>query len=187
MTHARLRAALVALALPVFAGCGGADLAAPATPAKVPSAEEVSTVDGASAAVDHAERAIDELLGPPGASTAVAVQAAESQVHAEKSAAPPPPPPPPPPAAPAAAPPSSAPAARGATAADKDDREARKPPAVAVDACSTACSALASMERATEHLCDLAGAGDARCTTARTRVKNASLRVRAACPICSGP
>ncbi len=37
-------------------------------------------------------------------------------------------------------------------------------------------SALASMERATERLCTLAGAADARCTSARTRVKSASGR-----------
>jgi len=53
-------------------------------------------------------------------------------------------------------------------------------------ACTTACAALSSMERAAEHLCTLAGAADARCTDARERVKNATARVRATCPACGG-
>jgi hypothetical protein len=53
------------------------------------------------------------------------------------------------------------------------------------DACSTACSALASMERATLHLCGLAGESDRRCGEARSRVQSATTRVRASCPVCA--
>jgi hypothetical protein len=53
------------------------------------------------------------------------------------------------------------------------------------DACSTACSALASMERATLHLCGLAGESDRRCGEARSRVEAATTRVRASCPVCA--
>lgn len=55
------------------------------------------------------------------------------------------------------------------------------------DPCSTACRALASMERATEHLCALAGDGDPRCENARSRVRGADERVRATCPACTAP
>lgn len=50
------------------------------------------------------------------------------------------------------------------------------------DPCSVACRALASMERAANHLCGLSGEGDPTCTSARTRVKNATDRVSARCP-----
>jgi hypothetical protein len=42
------------------------------------------------------------------------------------------------------------------------------------------------MARAAEHLCALAGGDDGRCTNARTRVKDATARVTAACPACRG-
>src|SRR5262249_54223316 len=54
------------------------------------------------------------------------------------------------------------------------------------DPCATACTALASMTRATTHLCGLTGEGDSRCEDARTRVRNATDRVRASCPACAG-
>lgn len=53
------------------------------------------------------------------------------------------------------------------------------------DACSTACSALSSMERATSHLCRLAGESDRRCEEAKARVQIATSRVRASCPACA--
>lgn len=55
------------------------------------------------------------------------------------------------------------------------------------DPCATACSALSSMERATKHLCELTGDGDARCDSARSRVSGATERVSASCPACPGP
>jgi hypothetical protein len=42
------------------------------------------------------------------------------------------------------------------------------------------------MERATTHLCSLAGDADTRCEGARGRVKSASARVHAECPACAG-
>jgi hypothetical protein len=41
------------------------------------------------------------------------------------------------------------------------------------------------MVRSADHLCGLAGEGDARCEGARTRVKNATDRVHAQCPSCA--
>ena len=55
------------------------------------------------------------------------------------------------------------------------------------DPCATVCAALSSMERATKHLCDLTGDGDARCDSARARVSGATERVTASCPACAGP
>lgn len=87
--------------------------------------------------------------------------------------------PPAPAPAPAAAPPSeneTRPSAVGAS-----------PLAVETsDPCFTACRALASMERAASHLCGLTGEEDPRCDGARVRVRNATERVRAGCPSCSG-
>ncbi|MFS8071039.1 MAG: hypothetical protein ACMG6S_32120 [Byssovorax sp.] len=59
--------------------------------------------------------------------------------------------------------------------------------AASADPCATACSALSSMERATKHLCDLTGDGDARCDSARSRVSGATARVTASCPACAEP
>jgi hypothetical protein len=53
------------------------------------------------------------------------------------------------------------------------------------DACGTACRALASMRRASEHLCGLTGDTDARCSDARSRLERAEGRVRASCPVCA--
>ncbi|MCC6552773.1 MAG: hypothetical protein IT372_07095 [Polyangiaceae bacterium] len=53
------------------------------------------------------------------------------------------------------------------------------------DPCATACRALASMSRAADHLCGLAGEGDARCGDARARVKSATDRVHHQCPACA--
>jgi hypothetical protein len=54
--------------------------------------------------------------------------------------------------------------------------------------CATACHALASMERATVHLCALAATDDdhARCQEAKTKVLVARDRVRATCGSCPG-
>ncbi|AKT40307.1 hypothetical protein [Chondromyces crocatus] len=53
------------------------------------------------------------------------------------------------------------------------------------NACTSACHALASMSRAANNLCGLAGEVDGRCLGARTRVKNATDRVQSQCPACS--
>lgn len=78
---------------------------------------------------------------------------------------------------------------KGANAPDqpsmKEDRSDGAAPA-AGDRCEIACRALGSMERATSHLCDLAGDGDDRCSSAKERVASAKERVVAACPACGG-
>jgi hypothetical protein len=174
-----------------LAGCGGSDARAP----EARSARDLATPDGALAALDEAERALDGVFpraAPGGVSAASAVPQAQ--------------PPPPPPVAPqkpgdapaipqqmpqlqmsqgmpGQAPPTAAPPST-AGRADKREEAPRQP--VASDPCSTACSALASMERAASHLCNLTGDGDARCQSARTRTQSAAARVRASCPSCSG-
>lgn len=50
--------------------------------------------------------------------------------------------------------------------------------------CTTACRALASMDRAANKVCDLAGSDDSRCNGARTRVSSARDLVRRSCPTC---
>ena len=49
------------------------------------------------------------------------------------------------------------------------------------DPCFSACRALASMTRATAHLCDLAGDADPRCDNARSRLRGARERVEGSC------
>src|SRR5262245_46321805 len=50
--------------------------------------------------------------------------------------------------------------------------------------CTTACRALASMDRAANKVCDLAGSEDSRCDGARTRLSAARDLVRRSCPTC---
>ena len=54
--------------------------------------------------------------------------------------------------------------------------------------CGTACRALASMERATAHLCQLASSDEdrSRCVEAKTKVLSARERVRSTCGECPG-
>jgi hypothetical protein len=67
---------------------------------------------------------------------------------------------------------------------DRADRELQ----TAAGDCATACRALASMERATSHLCRIAGAADDRdrCDEAKTKVLLARDRVRTTCGSCPG-
>jgi hypothetical protein len=57
---------------------------------------------------------------------------------------------------------------------------------LAMSSCASACRALASMERATTHLCSLADQTDdqRRCDDARQRLAASRARVRAACGAC---
>jgi hypothetical protein len=50
--------------------------------------------------------------------------------------------------------------------------------------CTRACKALASMERAANGLCELTGDGDARCDSARERLRAAQELVRRTCSSC---
>jgi hypothetical protein len=71
------------------------------------------------------------------------------------------------------------------TARAELDRAQRDLEAAASD-CEAACRALASMERATSHLCSLADedADRRRCDDARGRLAEARKRVRGACGTC---
>jgi hypothetical protein len=182
-----LAAALLALVgAMVEAGCGGG--AAP--PAESPSTGDEASPEGALAALDRAERSLDAILGPRQGVT-IAQQASASPMA--PAAPEPPPPPPPPTSAPAGGAPPAA--ASGAVAAEKPAEAKNKkdakpsaptsPAQPAGDSCATACTALASMTRAADHVCALAGAADARCSNARDRVKNAAARVHSSCPVCS--
>jgi hypothetical protein len=164
-----------------LAACGGA--AEEAKTADL-SAEDLATPERAYAAVGRAEGELALALGPaPGG--------AKDQGFAQPASPPPPPPPPPtepsPPPPPVvvaqAAPPADA---AGRSKTEEQDAKQKSTPAASASPCVTACAALTSMERAADHLCTLAGAGDARCTDARARVESASKRVRAACPACAG-
>jgi type IV secretory pathway VirB10-like protein len=94
----------------------------------------------------------------------------------------PPPPPPPPPS------PADQPTERGAAriAAGAELDRAQRDLELAASDCESACRALASMERATSHLCSLAEEPDdqRRCDDARLRLSAARGRVRAACGGC---
>jgi hypothetical protein len=140
-------------------------------------------VDDAIGALDRAEVALDRALGG-GRQFAEAPRSAREREEAkDKSAAKPSLPAQPAPANPA---PTTA-AGHGppaAPAAPADDRAEAGGELASTPPCVAACRALASMERAVEHLCGLAGPGDARCESARSRAKSAAERVRAGCPTC---
>jgi hypothetical protein len=165
--------ALVALSA---ASCGGAaqEVATPRS-----AASSAVPDDGALAALDQAEAELSRVLGPM-------TGASSTPVLPPPAPEPPPPPPPPPPLR--SAPPPKAPAEPAVAPADRreqphaDGLELPQPP----DRCATACTAFASMQRAAEHVCSIAGAEDARCKGAEERVKGASARVHAACPACGG-
>ncbi|WP_437339091.1 hypothetical protein [Sorangium sp. So ce394] len=172
-----------------LAGCGGASVAhAPAAPEPAGTAasaaprEEgsIETADDALAALERAEGELDQALGVP---------AAHEEDRAAAQAAPPPPAaaPSPPRAAPAEAPGSAAPSTRATTTAGGHPSKKAEAAPVSAAPCETACRALASMSRAAQHLCGLAGDADARCDAARTRVKSATDRVEARCPRCAEP
>lgn len=154
----RLPAAVVAIVL--LAGCGGA---LPEAGGKAAPGSDFSPggVPEAQADLDHAEAQLNSAIGAPAYGAAPAQPSATSAPVEQRADSPPPPP---------AAPPESAPHPT-AEAAPRDP-------------CATACSALASMERAADHLCVITGEGDDRCSSARGRVTRANDRVRAQCPAC---
>jgi hypothetical protein len=97
------------------------------------------------------------------------------------------------------APPPPPPGAPPAPEEGKHERDARRAAAraeldraqgeleAATGDCAAACRALASMERATLHLCSIADDTDdqRRCDDARQRLTTARNHVRAACGACS--
>ncbi len=167
-------------------GCGGASVAqAPAMPepaaAAVMSPREegsIETAEDALAELERAEGELDKVLGAP---------TGHEEDRAMTQAAPPGAPPPPRAASPSRpeasdSTPVQAPRATAAGA----ERPAKKAEAERMTAtpCETACRALASMNRAAQHLCGLAGDADPRCDAARTRVNGATDRVASRCPRC---
>jgi hypothetical protein len=169
MPRIRLVLALFVIATVAF-GCSAAGTApAPTTAASEksspePAAGAPSDADGAIAEIDRAEGELQRALGLP-AFAEPAKPGAQAPGEAMAQAQPPP-------AAPAAT--------RAAdSASPKAEQESSQ------DACTTACRALAGMSRATGHLCDLSGEGDARCENARQRVRSATERVRSHCPACA--
>ncbi len=140
----------------VLAGCGAASPAKADAPP--PADSSVDSAQSAQSDLDKGEWRITELFGPPG-----------GRAHGEEPAA-----------AATAAPTSPPQPAVGQTttkAAELSGGDANKP----ADACTIACSALASMERAARHLCEMSGPDEDRCTSARERVRNANDRVAAHC------
>jgi hypothetical protein len=146
-----------------------------------PAGPAPTTIEEALGQLEAAEGDIERLLAmgpagqpayaqppgyPPGQATVPAPERREE------------PAPPPPPTQPSPA--------RAETYGGTSPRDAERSPAQlsASDPCLNACRALASMERAAQHLCALAGGEDARCTSAMTRLRGASERVHAGCPRC---
>lgn len=157
--HPRLRSVffvVAALASALAAGCGGSP-----PPAKDSGGADLTDTGSAMAELNRAESEISALFGPtPEAAPSASAMPGQ---------------PSPPPVEPQAQPTAITKGAEtgAGQSAQMSDQS---------DPCSVACRALASMERAANHLCGLSGEGDPTCTSARTRVKNATDRVSARCP-----
>jgi hypothetical protein len=148
----------------VLAGCGGGQRE-PETPMAAPAPMEPA---GAAAPADAAMNPVDALLQLDQAEAEL--QAALGGAAFAQ-----------PPAQPGMVPPATTPARPVAKEAAPGAEAAQ----ASASPCATACRALASMGRATEHLCGLAGESDQRCAGARARVKSATDRVQAQCPGCA--
>ncbi len=149
--------ALFAGGVLVLPGCGAA--AASKADVPPPSATSVpNDVESAQSELDRGEWRITELFGPPGGGPSP-VRPADEPASASPTA-------------------SAAPApAQAPKVAELSGGDGQKPE----DACTVACSALASMGRAARHMCEMAGPDEPRCTSARERVQNATDRVAAHC------
>ncbi|MBK8257650.1 MAG: hypothetical protein IPK82_33890 [Polyangiaceae bacterium] len=162
----------------IAGGCGGGMQSKSAEPPQ--DAQPAFTdANSALAEMDRAEAQLAGIFGGIGAGSADSADRIPNGMVAPAASA-----------APTAAPttppqPQTEPTGTGATAAQPVPREPAKEATQlsggAADPCFSACRALASMERAANHLCGLAGESDSMCTNARDRVKNASARVSASC------
>jgi hypothetical protein len=173
MITSPLRAAApFALLSLLLTACGGSALTGAARPPEALPETTEGTLD----VLDRAENDLRLALGGMAAPAPSAAPRAEPLGGIKSPAQPPPPP--------------SAPVTLQGEASPRDEQRssvASGPTALSTsDPCANACRALASMERATSHLCSLAGDADARCEGARARVKNAGARVHAECPACAG-
>jgi hypothetical protein len=129
----------------------------------MPSSKLPGTVDDATAELESAEARLGAVLGEgPGARQgAAAVQPADAG------------------AAPTPAEARPAPTAKPETHADA------APEGDSDSQCKNACDALASLLRAVDHVCDLAGREDERCLSAKGRGDRARARVSASCSECA--
>ncbi|MCC6553242.1 MAG: hypothetical protein IT372_09515 [Polyangiaceae bacterium] len=172
-----LSALALALALAALPACAAGAAKSGGAAAALGADEPLpGDVEGTIALLDRAEADLAGAIGGAPARRARDGQPA-ADAPAGGEAAPEPAPPPPPPAT------QAAPAAEKPAGAAPAKEEQEMP--VSASPCATACRALASMRRAAEHLCGLAGQEDARCGSARERVQRAGERVHAACPACS--
>jgi hypothetical protein len=126
-----------------------------------------------------------EYNGPPGYPGAPPASDAASSAGAAAPAQPGALPPPAPPQAAAAPSDQDTLASRKAAARGDFDHAQRDLQAAAND-CAAACKALASMDRAASHMCELADNPDdqRRCEDAKVRLGTARERVRSACGTC---
>jgi hypothetical protein len=175
-------AAVAALAFAQIAGgCGGA--------ASYGGADSPAAGKEAPGAIDELtqyEREIALALGEPMPQGAYAQPPGLSQQQSGQYPSPTATMPPPPPNSPpndTMTKPSEGEAKRAEASAEPAQTDATP---VMADPCAIACRALASMGRSAEHICDLAGTNDERCSHARDRVRNAEDRVRQRCPACPG-
>lgn len=188
MSRPHVGPALAALALagvaatPALIGCGAAAYQEPASPGMGADAapERLTTAQDAQSELDRAEAELASALGGRAAPQQFASPPYAGGPAVAPGATSPPPPPPQPmqPAAPAESPAGKKEAEAKAAGDDQASQVSASP-------CMTACRALASMTRAADHLCGLAGEGDDRCAGARARVKSAADRVEAQCPSCA--
>jgi hypothetical protein len=181
-TRRRSFPAATLIAVLALAGCGGS-----AQPPDYPQEPLPASPEGTLDLLDRAEGELRLALGEP-VNQALreptqpdAAPSSNQPGTPPKAAETPPPPPPAPAPRPSRAPVEAQSRPGSVEAADSSPSST----VTRNDPCAIACRALASMERATEHLCSLAGSADARCEGARARVKGASARVREKCPACS--
>jgi hypothetical protein len=167
--HAAAPLALLSL---VLTACGSA----PMPGGTYPQEPTLATADSALDLLDRAETELRLALGGGPAPSGTATTPEYAQPPSAPGVG----------AAQAAPPPSPSVQTDASRRDETPSSVAAGPTPLSSDPCANACRALASMERATTHLCSLAGDADARCEGARTRVKNASSRVHAECPTCAG-
>lgn len=139
------------------------------------------TIDGTLARLDSAEAELARVYGPAPAYAYAQPPGQESVSQGGLGA-------PPQQQAQPLVPAPTATAARPAPQDEARKAEAQAPTDSAAptdDPCVTACRALASMRRATGHLCDLTGSNDPRCASAQDRVTSAGGRVQQHCT-CGG-
>lgn len=179
-------AATLWISAAALSGCGGASVAqAPAAPEAAGAASmsphkggSIETADDALAELERAEDELDQAIGAP-------AQRDEGRAVAEAAQPGAPPPAAPSPPSPIVPDSRTAPSPRATAAGGEPPAKKIEAEPTSAPPCETACRALASMSRAAQHLCGLAGDADQRCDAARARVKSATDRVEARCPRCA--